>query len=304
MTRNRTTLLTLFASAAIALAAPVVAQAQGARYPNRGASLSRTSYDRMRQFARELDERARAANDQARRDQSDQYRRDTKFLNEVDQFARRAAQFRQRMDSYQTRPWNLDEELARLTEEARQVQYRIRRARFADARTRQDWDRVVALLSRMTSEYRSGGLRADRNDPSDRIGGWDRDSDFRYPNGNGTRYPDQEYEGYEAQDVRQLALELEQRAYRTAEMTRSQVPFGYGYGDALGRFANGARQLRSNLDEGRMTRQQLRSTVERLADEAGQAQRDLSRPGISREVRAEWDGVMRTLSQIREAAAA
>jgi hypothetical protein len=303
MTRNRTTLLTLFASAAIALAAPVVAQAQDARYPNRGGSLSRGSYDRMRQFARELDERARTANDQARYDQSDQYRRDTKFLAEVDQFARRAAQFRRRMDSYQTRPWNLDEELERLTEEARQVQYRIRRARFADARTRQDWDRVVALLSRMTSEYR-GTSRADRNDRYDRKGGWDRDSDFRYPNGNGTRYPEQEYEGYDTQDVRQLALELEQRANRTAELTRNQVPFGYGYGDALGRFANGARQLRSNLDEGRMTRQQLRSTVERLADEAGQAQRDLSRPGISREVRAEWDGVMRTLSQIREAAAA
>jgi len=305
MTRRKTLLLAALASATLAAAAPAMLQAQTARYENRTGSLTRSSYDRMRRFARELDERAREANDHARHDQSDLYRRDTKFLRSVDDFARKAAQFRSRMDANQTRPWNVDEELQRLTKEARDVQQRIRRARFADAHTRQEWDRVVALLGRMVSEYRGDTTVADRDGrryPDDvyrdrdgsygRDGSYERDGRYGYPDRDGT-----------ASDVRGLARELEERAYRTAELSRNRVPFGYGYGDAVGRFASEARAFRGEVDDNRMTRQQLRTSVERLLQEAERAQSDLSRTGVSREVRAEWDGVVETLQQIRQVAA-
>lgn len=295
MTRQVTRILTLFAAAALSLAAPAAMQAQDVRYRDRAGTLSRTSYDRMRQMSQQLDALARQANDQARYDQSDQYRRDTKFLRSIDEFARAAAQFRARMNTYRTRPWNVDEELQRLAKEARDVQTRIRRARFADARTRESWDRVVVLLQRMTSEYRNGTRVA--------VGdGRYRDDDFRDRD-----YRDDEYQdGYGSYrtDVSQLARELDERANRLVEVSRRNVPFGYGYGDALGRFAEQARDFRGRVDGGRLSQQQLQLIVRRLVEEAQQAQDDLTRPGVSREMRTEWDGAMQTLRRIRQAAAA
>jgi flagellar motility protein MotE (MotC chaperone) len=294
MARQATRILTLFAAAALSLAAPAAMQAQDVRYRNREGTLSRTGYDRMRRMAQQLDAMARQANDQARYDQSDQYRRDTKFLRSIDEFARAAAQFRARMNTYRTRPWNVDEELQRLIKEARDVQQRIRRARFADARTRETWDRVVDLLQRMTSEYRNGTRLADAD-------GRYRDGDFRDRDYRDDDYRDEN--GYYQNDFSQLARELDERANRRVEVSRRSVPFGYDYGDSLGRFAEQARDFRGRVDGGRLSQQQLQLIVRRLVEEAQQAQSDFSRPGVSREMRTEWDGAMQTLQRIRQAAA-
>ena len=294
MARKVTRTLTLFAAAALSLAAPAAMQAQDARYRDREGTLSRAGYDRMRQMSQQLDVLARQANDQARYDQRGQHQRDTKFLRSVDEFARSATQFRARMNNYRTRPWNVDEELQTLIGDARDVQQRIRRARFADARTRETWDRVVVLLQRMTSEYRNGTRVA--------VGdGRYRDDDFRDRD-----YRDDEYQdgyGSYGNDVSQLARELDERANRLVEISRRSVPFDYGYGDALGRFAEHARDFRGRVDGGRLSQQQLQLIVRRLVEEAQQAQSDLTRPGVSREMRSEWDGAMQTLQRIRQAAA-
>ncbi|MBC8647852.1 MAG: hypothetical protein H7X85_11855 [Thermoanaerobaculia bacterium] len=295
MTRQLTRILTLFAAAALSLAAPAAMQARDVRYREREGTLSRAGYDRMRQMSQQLDALARQANDHARNDQSDQYRRDTKFLRSVDEFARSAAQFRRRMNEYRTRQWNVDEELGRLIGDARNVQKRIRRARFADTHTREDWDRVVDLLQRMTSEYRNGTRVA--------VGdGRYRDDDFRDRDYRDDAYRDDD--GYYQSDISQLARELDERTNRLVEVSRRSAPFGYGYGDALGRFAEHARDFRGRVDGGRLSQQQLQLIVRRLVEEAQQAQSDLTRPGMSREMRSEWDGAMQTLQRIRQAAAA
>jgi hypothetical protein len=246
-------------------------------------------------MASRLDQLARQANDQARYDQSDQYRRDTKFLREMDDFARSAAQFRRRVDEYRARPWNVDEELQKLVKDARDVQYRIRRARFADQRTRETWDRVVALLGRMTSDYRRSFSVADRNR-------WFRDDGYADDESWSGEYDDRSGY-YGAGELSGLARDLDDRANRLVEAGRRSVPFGYGYGDALGRFAEQARDFRGRVDAGRLSQQQLQLIVRRLVEEAQQAQSDISRPGVSREMRSEWDGAMQTLQRIREAAA-
>ena len=215
MTRQASRILTLFGAAALALAAPAAMQAQDVRYRDGGTRLPRAGYDRMRQMAQQLDAMARQANDQARYDQSDQYRRNTKFLRSIDEFARAAAQFRAHMNTYQTRPWNVDEELQRLIKEARDVQTRIRRARFADARTRETWDRVVSLLQRMTSEYRNGTRLAEAD-------GRYRDGDFRDRDYRDAGYRDDG--GYYQSDVSQLARELDERANRLVEVGRRSGP--------------------------------------------------------------------------------
>lgn len=296
MTRQVTRTLTLFAAAALSLAAPAAIQAQDARYRDRAGTLSNAGYDRMRQMSQQLDVLARQANDQARHDQRGQSQRDTKFLRSVDEFARSATQFRARMNTYRTRPWNVDEELGTLIGDARNVQERIRRARFADARTRETWDRVVNLLQRMTSEYRTGTRVA--------VGdGRYRDDDFRDRDDRDEGYRDDAGYYQNQSDVSQLARELDERANRLVEVSRRSVPFGYGYGDALGRFAGQARDFRGRVDGGRLSQQQLQLMVRRLAEEAQQAQSELARPGVSREMRSEWDGAMQTLQRIRQAAA-
>jgi hypothetical protein len=305
MTRQAGRILTLIGAAALALGAPAALEAQTIRYRDRAEAQPRSGYDRMRRMASRLDQLARQANEQARYDQSDQYRRDTKFLREMDDFARSAAQFRRRMDEYRTRPWNVDEELQRLVKDARDVQYRIRRARFADNRTRATWDRVVDLLGRMTTDYRRSFSVADRNR-------WFRDDGYAYDDtwdvGGDRRYEDRygERDGaayYEESQIGRLAQELDDRANRLIEIARGSVPFGYGYNDSLGRFAAQARDFRGRVDGGRLSQQQLQVMVRRLVEEAQQAQSDLTRPGVSREMQSGWNGAMQTLQRIRQAAA-
>jgi hypothetical protein len=299
MTRQGTRILTLFGAAALALAAPAAMHAQSIRYRDRADAPARSGYERMRRMASRLDQLARQANEQARYDQSDQYRRDTKFLREMDDFARSAARFRRRMDEYRARPWNVDEELQRLVKNARDVQYRIRRARFADNRTRATWDRVVDLLGRMTSDYRRSFSVADRNR-------WFRDDGYAPDetwNGDyDDRYGDPGGDAYSEGTFSELARELDERANRLVETARRSVPFGYGYGDSLGRFAEQARDLRVRVDGGRLSRQQLQLILRRLVEEAQRAESDFSRPGVSREMRAGWDGAMQTLQRLRQAA--
>jgi hypothetical protein len=151
----------------------------------------------------------------------------------------------------------------------------------------------------MTSEYRNGVLAADRD-------GRYRDRDDRYGDYRDRDYRDDGYRdggGYYQGNFAQLARELDDRANRLVETARRSVPFGYGYGDSLGRFAEQARDFRGRVDGGRLSQQQLQLMVRRLVEEAQQAQSDLSRPGVSREMRAGWDGAMQTLQRIRQAAA-
>ena len=161
--RTRGILVSTAALFAILSFAPAV-EAQPRARQNRQDRVSNAGYQRMRQFARELDERAADANRQAQADQAGYrgVRRDTKFLNSIRDFAQRSRAFRARMETYQTRTWNVDEEIQILLRDARNVQTRIGRARYADARTRQEWAEVVDLLGNLRDEYLYGG-RSVRN---------------------------------------------------------------------------------------------------------------------------------------------
>ena len=195
------------------------------RYANRGRwrAMRNQSYDRMRQYAQQLDELAREANRQAQSQQAGYrgFRRDNNFLREINQFAARASQFRIRMETYQTRPWDVDNELAGLLKDARDVEQRIRRARFVDRRTVADWNRAVSLLNQMATEYQAGigggrGGYPGRTDPYPNSGDYRADPRTDpYPNNGdyrGDRGP--RTGGYgNSTDLRQLAAELDQRKF-------------------------------------------------------------------------------------------
>ena len=284
---------TLFAFLAVAPLASAQVRTRQDRVTNAG-------YQRMRQFARQLDELAREANRQAQADQAGYrgIRRDTKFLNSIRQFSQRASQFRARMENYRTRPWNVDEEIDRLLDDAREVQRRIGRARYADSRTRQDWAEVVNLLDNLRDEYLYGGRRVrDRRYPDT----YDRDRDGRvYDDRNDDRYDDRYGDRYST-DLRQLAYELDQRAARASQLANGTSTYGrYNDYSDIREFSEEAREFRVLVERNRLTQSQLRSEVNELLEEAQDAYDDLRRASISRELSNEWDAVVEILNRMRQ----
>jgi len=328
------TLKTRFASflaLALALATFVaVTPAASAQYPTnsqyperrgnyRRRAMARRNYERMRQYSRQLDDLARDANRAAHVSQSpfaSFFGRDTKFLREIEQFAARASQFRIRMETYQTRPWNVDDELAGLLQNAQDVSTRLRRARFADRRTVANWNRAVSLLNQMTTEYQAGvGYRGGRG-----YRDGDRPEDV-YPQGvdprvepradpypsnpgdyRGDRNPGDRNPNYgnyaDSTDLRQLAAELDQRAARA-----SQLSTGYaGYGSNVRQFAEQARNFRDQVESNQMSRSEMRTEVNQLLDDAQNAYSELRQRNVSRQVADEWDAIVQILNRMQDLA--
>lgn len=269
------------------IAATTVAEAQvGGRY--RRDTLTNASYERLRQWAHELDEVARHASEQARAQQAGYrgFRRDSNFLKSIDHFADRAERFHERMDNYRTQPWKVDDEIEHLLRDAREVQRRLQRARFVDRHTVEDWEGAVDLLNRMMNEYRSPG----------------RFTDDRY-----RRYPDRNDERYDSRhstEIGALARELEERAVRMSQLAaRNRYGDRYGYSSDLRRFSDEARDFRVAVDSRDLSRAELRSRVNRLLEEARDAYNEVSRAGVETSVAVEWDGVVRVLDRMRDLAA-
>ncbi len=118
-------------------------------------TLSERGYQEMRRLAHELDEVASHANDQAQHQQAWIYNNDRAFLRSVARFADRTERFHARMDTYRTKPWQVDDELRGLIRDARDVQARAQRARSVDQHTAADWDRVVNILNQMIRVYQA-----------------------------------------------------------------------------------------------------------------------------------------------------
>jgi chromosome segregation ATPase len=283
-----------------AMAPAAIAQYPDARGGYRRRAMASQSYERMRQYARQLDELAREANRQAQARQRGYrgFRRDTKFLREINQFAARASQFRVRMETYQTRPWNVDDELAGLLQDGRDVEQRIRRARFVDRRTIADWNRAVSLLNQMTTEYQAGiGYRNQYPGGGTQVVVPDPGVDYRNdPDRRDWREGRDEYGEYEGStDLRQLAAELDQRAARA-----SQLANGYsGYSSEIAHFSEQAREFRDQVESNRMSHSELRSEVNHLLEDAESAYSELRQRNVARQVADEWDAIVQILNRMR-----
>jgi methyl-accepting chemotaxis protein len=289
-----------------------MAPAASAQYPNQNRDAYRNrrgmrsrSYERLRQWARELDELAGHANEQAQAQQAGYrgFRRDTNFLRSIDHFAERARGFRARIETYRTQPWDVDDEIQHLLRDARTVQTRLRRARFADRHTAEDWNQVVNLLNQMTTEYRAGGgYRSGYPTGDYRANPYPNTGDYRndpYPTGDyrGDRNPT--YGAYGTMtDLRQLAAELDQRAARA-----SQLANGYsGYSSDITHFSQQARDFRDQVESNRMSRSDLRSEVNHLLEDAQSAYSELRQRNVPRQVADEWDAIVQILNRMRDLA--
>lgn len=156
----------------VALAAPAIAGAHDDRQQYR---FEERTYERMRQLAHVLDERAQHAANQAIGSAYHGSRAERRLVNDITHFARQAADFHRRMDRYRDAPWDVPGEINHLTDDARQVDRRIRNAHVFE-HTWDDWAKVVDVLAQM---QRSAVAEHGRDRYGNRYGVTYRDHDAR-----------------------------------------------------------------------------------------------------------------------------
>jgi hypothetical protein len=150
----------------IGLAAPALAEAQGfGRQQNR---YEGRTYERMRELAHVLDQRAQHAANQASLSAHRGGRSEQRVLNDITLFAQQAADFHRRMDRYRESPWDVPNEIDHLTVDARRVNREIRRARVFEPAW-DDWSATIDVLGQM---QRTAVVAQGR--------GYDRDRDRSY----------------------------------------------------------------------------------------------------------------------------
>jgi len=287
MTKRALVLLSA-ACAILWLAGSSILQAQR---PN--GILSELAYREMRRLAQRLDERARHASDQAQHQESWFYRRDRGLLRSVNDFARRASRFDERMANYRAAPWQVDDELRRLLRSAQNVQSNVRRSRSADDHTVADWNEVVDDLNRMIQLYdsdvrRSGGY--EYGAPQERREY--REGEGRPPGGH----------GYPQDRLARLSHELVDHASRADQLAEG-LATGRGWRqreffDAIRHFDQQAREFHRRVESGQADPQSIRDEARHLLEDARRADSDMRQSNVFPEVRDEWRGAMQVLERI------
>jgi len=291
-----------FPLAVLGWAALLLAGAAAARAHGPSGTLSERGYQEMQRLAHELDEVASHANDQAQHQQAWIYNNDRSFLRAVSRFADHAEAFHARMDTYRTRPWQVDDELRRLIRDARDVQYRVQHARAVDDHTIADWNRVLQILNQMIRVYQNDIARRSWDT-------WD---------GYGSRYgappppaPDPSVYGNQVPDRGQLAALAHELTERTARIyqyaTAAAGPFQADPRqrdsiDAIMHFRDQARAFHEQVESG-LDPSRLSGSANHLAQDAREADARVRQTYLSPQIQGDWQQAMRLVNQIRAIAA-
>jgi hypothetical protein len=128
-------------------------------------------YQTMRALSHTLDQQAWEASNTAN-EMVSYSPRTRNLVASIDDFAQRAADFHDRMDHYQTRPWDLPSEVTQLDNAARRVNRDMRRSRTW-APVYDQWNDVIVALDRMKQVLAGNEVVVPQ--PRGRFGDWDRD---------------------------------------------------------------------------------------------------------------------------------
>ena len=306
---NRNTIVRgfLLTFTAAALLAASSASAQPYRQ-DRG--LREPGYRELRRLAQQLDDRAQHAADVAEHDRYRLYRRDSTFLRQVSDFARRANRFDARLARYRAEPWPVQDEVRNLLRSARDIRGRVRQSRWVDEHTLGEWNEIIEIVGRMEQisdgriDFRGGPGPQDFGPPQ-RLD--ERDSDRNPPP------PDRRLDEYGARvpagpgdsrgnQLADLARELEDRAGRALETAQrvamERGPYRREYMSAIRDFNSQAEAFRQGIGAGTMNPGQIRAEAGRLLDVARQSDQRMRQDDAFREVWPDWQGAMQTLQRI------
>jgi hypothetical protein len=309
MIRNMTArafFLAAIAGAALAIAEPALAQ-----YERPARLLTEPAYRKLRGLARQLDERAGHAADQAEHNRYRLYRRDSTFLRQVSDFARRASRFDARLARYRAEPWPVREEAGALLRAARDIQGRVRQSRWVDEHIVSDWSEIVEIVSRMERVSEGRIDLGDRPGPGDF--GPPQRLDDREPSRNPPPPSDRRLDEYGERSqagpgdsrgdrLAGLSRELEDRAGRALEGAERTIadnrPYRREYMQAIRDFNSQAVAFRQSIGSGTLNPDQIRSEATGLLDFARRNEQRMRQDNAFREVWPDWQAAMQTLQRI------
>jgi hypothetical protein len=267
-------------AAGVLLGASLLASSAEGPYGTRDRPLEGQRYETLRALANHLDQTTRGAlegaADEARRGASSS--EEDRFLSSIRAFARGAESFHQMVDAYRTSAFEVPAQVDALTTQARQVNDRIRAA-HALQNSYADWDAILDVLERMRL------LLAGR--------------DVEVP----AAHVVAALSGPRLQEFRQLARELDVSATQAHERAKRDVgeyrSRGQQFLGELYYFEVQSRELRSHADAAQVNPQQIGPAVDRLLEEARQADRRMRDARVFTSV---WDDSGRTITLLRRMA--
>jgi hypothetical protein len=249
------------------------------RYGTRDRPLEGPRYETLRALANHLDETARGALEGAADDSQDgTSSSEARILSSIRSFARAAAEFHLMVDNYKALPFDVPAQLDALATRAHQANDRIRAARVLE-NTYDDWDALLDVLER-TRLLLEG-------------------SDVEVP----AAHVVAALSGARLQEFRQLAHDLDTSATQAHERAKREVGDYRGRGQQfLGElyyFRVQSRDLHSRTDAAQVHPQQIGPVVDRLLEEARQADRTMRDARVFTSV---WDDSGRTIAILRRMA--
>lgn len=297
---SKTSWLSAAGVGALLLAGPAVppASAQITIRFGRGENrLAGQRFTTMRGLAHHLDEAAqqaaRVAGDTA---QERNGRMRQRFLWAINDFARQARSFHERLDQYGNSPWDVADEVAALGQRARQVNRQIRSAN-AFPETYRDWAEAVNALNLMN---RSLGGQDVAIPTAERRAYQPFDEHYRYRDGRHVEGFDDsgDRDGYVTgtplREFRRLANSLNveiERAVSVAEQSPDQSDRSDGSLAGLRDFAQRASDLNRSSGADALNPREIGPVVGQLMDDARQNDRN-TRGSI------EWAPSIRLLEQM------
>ena len=278
--RASTLLLVAPVAVGVLLGASLAAASPETRYGTRERPLEGRRYETLRALSQHLGETARGAlegaGDDAQRGRSSS--EEDRFLSSIRSFARNADNFQRMVDKYRTLPFEVPAQVDALTTQARQVNGHLR-ATSALENTYDDWDAILDVLERMNS------LLAGR--------------DVEVP----AAHVVAALSGPRLEEFRQLARELGTSANQAHQRAKRDVGDYPGRGrqfmGELHHFEVQSRDLRSRADAAQVNPQQIGPVVDRLLEDARQADRRMRDAHVFTSV---WDDSGRTITILRRMA--
>ncbi|MEO8502002.1 MAG: hypothetical protein ABI565_13875 [Vicinamibacteria bacterium] len=265
-------------------------------------------YTTMRGLAHRLDEAAQTAARVA--GDTPQERLQRRFLWMINDFARQAQSFHQRMEQYGNEPWDVADEVADLNQRAHRVSSQLRTAN-AYRDTYRDWADVTSTLNLMNRSLRGQNVSLPPNgnrgyQPFDENS---RYRDGRHYEGYGTTndpYASGVREGYvmgnPLRDFRRLASSLNVETNRLVNVAeRDSDPRDRGSRSMmdLRRFAQRASDLSRNSGGDAINSRDTGVVVGQMMDDARQNERVMREGNTFPKV--EWNPSIRILEQMTTA---
>lgn len=253
----------------------------------------------MRGLAHRLDEAAQKAARVAGDTQEERNgRMRQRFLWAINDFARQARSFHERMDQYGAAPWDVADEVEALGQRARQVSSQLRGAN-AFPETYEDWAEAVNALNLMN---RSLGGQDVAIPPAERRAYQPFDEHSRYNDGRhveGFGGPGDRggyVTGPPLREFRRLANSLNVESDRAVSLAEQGPDRGNRSLAELRRFARRTSDLSRSTGADALDPREIGPVVDRLMDDARQNDRSMREGGDF--PRVEWAASIRLLEQM------